>query len=337
MSVSDQKEGLVRTVAYFIIRRIFWAFFLFIVASIITYIIFFVIPSDPAQLAAGRASKPEIVAHIRHNLHLDLPIYQQYWLFLWNIFRHASLGYSFRYGTSVRWIIGQDAPVTASLVMGGVFFWLLLAIPVGILSALRPRSILDRSAMVFVLIGISAPAVWIGLILAYVFGYKLGWTPIADYCNFIPSHQTGVCSGPFHWAYHLILPWMTFMFIFAAVYTRFVRASMIETMSEDYVRTARAKGAPPGRVLFQHVLRNSLLPIVTMLGMDLSLALGGAVFTETVFNLHGLGQEVVLSANNNDLPVIVGIVMFSCLAVIIFNFIVDIAYAWLDPRIRLAS
>jgi peptide/nickel transport system permease protein len=324
-------------VAAYIIRRIFWAFFLFIVATIITYVIFFVIPSSPAELAAGKAATPETVAHIKRMLHLDIPIYQQYWLFLYNIFRHGSLGYSFRYGTSVRWVIAQDAPVTASLVFGGCFFWLLLAIPTGILSALRPRSILDRSAMVFVLIGISAPAVWIGLILAYVFGFKLGWTPIADYCNFLPSHQTGVCSGPARWAYHLILPWMAFMFLNAALYTRFVRASMLETMSEDYVRTAHAKGAPPQRVLFQHVLRNSLLPIVTMLGMDISLALGGAVFTETVFNLHGLGQEVVLSANNNDLPVVVGIVVFSCLAVIIFNFFVDIAYAWLDPRIRLAG
>jgi peptide/nickel transport system permease protein len=304
-------------VATYVIRRIFWAFFLFIVATIITYIIFYIIPTDPAELAAGKASTPEIVAHIRHNLHLDLPIYQQYWLFLWNILRHASLGYSFRYGTSVRWVIAQDAPITASLVFGGAFFWLLLAVPTGILSSLRPRSVLDRTSMVFVLIGISAPAVWIGLILAYVFGFKLGWTPIADYCNFFPSHQTGVCSGPGRWAYHLILPWLTFMFLFAAVYTRFIRASMMETMSEDYVRTAKAKGASPARVLIQHVMRNSLLPIVTMLGMDISIGLGGAVFTETVFNLHGLGQDLVSSANNDDLPVVV--------------------YAWLDPRIRLGT
>jgi peptide/nickel transport system permease protein len=324
-------------VATYIIRRIMWAFFLFIVATIITYIIFFVIPSDPAELAAGKAATPATIAHIRHELHLDIPIYQQYWLFIYNMFRHGSLGYSFRYGTSVRWIIAQDAPVTASLVFGGAVFWLALAIPTGILSALKPRSLVDRSAMVFVLIGISAPAVWIGLILAYVFGFKLGWTPIADYCNLIPGHGTGTCSGPARWAYHLLLPWITFMFLYAALYTRFIRANVLETMSEDYVRTARAKGAPGSRVLVQHVLRNSLLPIVTILGMDLSLALGGAVFTETVFNLHGLGQEVVLSANNNDLPVIVGIVVFACLAVIIFNFLVDIAYAWLDPRIRLSG
>jgi peptide/nickel transport system permease protein len=324
-------------VGYFLIRRLFWAFFLFLVATVITYIIFFVIPTNPAELAAGKAAKPEIVAHISHKLHLDLPIYQQYWLFLWNMLRHASLGYSFRFGTSVRWVVAQDAPVTASLVFGGAFFWLLAAIPTGIISALRPRSLLDRTTMLVVLIGISAPAVWIGLILAYIFGFKLGWTPIADYCNFFPSHTTGVCSGPVRWAYHLILPWMTFMFLFAAIYTRFVRASVMETSSEDYVRTARAKGASPPRVLIQHVLRNSLLPVVTMLGMDISLSLGGAIFTETVFNLHGLGQDLVGAALNDDLPVVVGITVFATLAVILFNFIVDVVYAYLDPRIRLST
>jgi len=324
-------------VGAFLIRRIFWAIFLFFVATVITYLIFFVIPTDPAQLAAGKAATPSVVRHIRHMLHLDLPIYQQYWLFIWNMIRHQSLGYSFANGASVRWIIAQDAPITASLVFGGAVWWLALSIPVGIVSALRPRSIIDRAGMIFVLMGISAPAVWIGLILAYIFGFKLGWTPIADYCNFIPTNQVGVCSGPIHWAYHLILPWATFMLLFAALYTRLIRAGILETMGEDYVRTARAKGASAARVLFHHVLRNSMLPVVTILGMDLGLALGGAVFTETVFNLHGLGQDLINAANNDDLPVVVGIVVFATLAVIVFNFIVDVAYAWLDPRIRLTT
>jgi peptide/nickel transport system permease protein len=324
-------------VLQFLIRRIFWAFFLFIVATIITYIIFFVIPSDPAQIACGTHCTPEIVAHVRKSLHLDLPIYQQYWIFLWNLVRHGSLGYSFANGASVDSIIRQDAPVTASLVFGGAVFWLSLSIPIGILSALRPRSVLDRGAMLFVLIGISAPAVWIGLILAYVIGFKLGWTPIAGYCNLIPGSGVATCSGPAQWAYHLILPWMTFMFLFAALYVRLIRANVMETMSEDYVRTARAKGASSSRVLFQHVLRNSMLPVVTILGMDIGLALGGAVFTETVFQLRGLGSELIQSATRDDLPVIVGIVMFACIAVIVFNFIVDVSYAWLDPRIRLTT
>jgi peptide/nickel transport system permease protein len=324
-------------VLQFLIRRFFWAIFLFFVATIITYIIFFIIPSDPAAIACGTHCTAGQIVHIRHSLHLDLPIYQQYWIFLWNMIKHQSLGYSYVNGASVRWEIGQDAPVTASLVFGGAVFWLALSIPIGILSALRPRSILDRFAMIFVLIGISAPAVWIGLILAYLIGFKLGWTPIAGYCNLLPGGGAGTCSGPVEWAYHMILPWMTFMFLFAALYVRLIRANVMETMSEDYVRTARAKGASATRVLFQHVLRNSMLPVVTILGMDIGLALGGAVFTETVFNLRGLGAELIQSADRDDLPVVVGIVIFACLAVIIFNFLVDIAYAWLDPRIRLTT
>jgi peptide/nickel transport system permease protein len=324
-------------VLYFLIRRFFWAIFLFFCATLIAYIIFFVIPSDPAQIACGTHCTPEIIAHVRKSLHLDLPIYQQYWLFIWNIIRHQSLGYSYADGQSVNSIIKQDVPVTASLVFGGAIFWLSLSIPIGILSALRPRSIGDRFAMVFVLIGISAPPVWIGLILAYTIGFRLGWTPIATYCNLLPTSGAGQCSGPAEWAYHLILPWMTFMFLFAALYVRLIRANVMETMSEDYVRTARAKGASSRRVLFQHVLRNSMLPVVTILGMDIGLALGGAVFTEFVFNLRGLGSQLINSAGRQDLPVVVGIVVFATLAVIVFNFLVDIAYAWLDPRIRLST
>jgi peptide/nickel transport system permease protein len=320
----------------FIIRRIFWAIFLFFVATIAAYVLFFVIPTNPAALAAGKATKPSIVHHIEVVMHLNLPIYQQYWLFIYNLFRHGSLGQSFQNGLSVRGLIKQEAPITMSLVFGGAVFWLAISIPIGILSALRPRSILDRSAMIFVLIGISAHPVWIGLIFAYVFGFRLGWTPIANYCPLVPSHSLGTpCSGPVQWAEHMILPWLTFMLLFAALYVRLIRATVMETMSEDYVRTARAKGAPGRRVLVQHVLRNSMLPVVTILGMDLGLALGGAIFTETIFSLHGLGAQLVTSAQSDDLPVVVGILVFACVAVIVFNFIVDVAYAWLDPRIRL--
>ncbi|HZT86130.1 MAG TPA: ABC transporter permease [Gaiellaceae bacterium] len=321
---------------HYLIRRTFWAFFLFVVATMITYVIFFVVPADPATLAAGKATKPEIVAHIRKMLHLNLPIYQQYWLFVWNLVRHGSFGYSFVNGLPVRTMLGQEIPVTASIVFGGVILYLAIAIPTGVISALRPRSILDRTGMVFVLVGISAPSVWIGLILLYLVGFKLGWTPIGDYCDFLPHHQIGVCSGPGQWAYHLILPWITLAVGSAALYTRLIRANVMETMTEDYVRTAHAKGASPARVLVQHVLRNSMLQVVTILGMDLGLLLGGVVFIEIVFGLPGLGQQLVQAAPRFDLPVIVGIVMFATLAVIVFNFVVDVLYAWLDPRIRLA-
>ena len=308
---------------------------LFLVATLVTFVVFFLIPTSPGRITGfGFVLSPVQQASINHQWHLDTPWYQQYWIFVWNMVRHGSLGYSFTNGASVRWIVGQDARVTGSLVLGSAVIWLLVSLPIGILSALRPRSIFDRFAMVFVLIGISAPPLWLGLILAYVFGFRLGWTPIADYCNFFP-HSSGECSGPAHWAYHLILPWISFSFLFAALYARIIRASVLETAEEDFVRTARAKGAPARRVVLRHVLRNSLLPVVTMLGMDVAYMLGTVLFVERVFNLHGLGAEVLQAVRFGDVPVVVGVIVCVTVAVIVANFIVDVAYAWLDPRIRL--
>jgi peptide/nickel transport system permease protein len=318
----------------FLVRRIFWALMLFFVATMITYLIFWVIPADPAALAAGKSATPEDIARVRHFLHLDEPIWEQYGRFVWNLVVHGDLGRSYVNRESVRSIIAKDAPVTASLVFGGAIFWLTLSIPIGILSALRPRSLGDRVTMGFVLVGISAHPVWIGLIFSYLFGYKLQLTPIAGYCNFFPGTVGAHCEGPVNWAYHLILPWITFMILFAALYVRLIRANVMETINEDYVRTARAKGASQRRVMVQHVLRNSMLPVVTILGMDLGLALGGAIFTEGIFNLPGLGHEVITAYNFNDLPMITGIVVFLTMSVIVFTFIVDVAYGFLDPRIR---
>jgi len=318
----------------FLIRRIFWAIFLFLVATIITYLIFWVIPADPAQLAAGRSATPADIARVRHFMHLDEPVWKQYGRFVWQLVRHGDLGRSFVNRQGVDSVIAKDAPVTASLVFGGAILWLTISIPIGILSAIRPRSIMDRITMGLVLVGISAHPVWIGLIFAYVFGYRLGLTPIAGYCNFFPGTTGAQCEGPVQWAYHLILPWCTFMILFAALYVRLIRANVMETLNEDYVRTARAKGATQRRVMLQHVLRNSLLPVVTILGMDLGLALGGAIFTEGIFNLPGLGQEIVQAYSRTDLPMITGIVVFATCAVIVFNLIVDVAYGFLDPRIR---
>jgi peptide/nickel transport system permease protein len=320
----------------FLVRRLFWAVFLFFVATILTYLIFYAIPADPAKLAAGKAATTADVARVRAFLHLNVPVYQQYWIFLWNLLRHGSLGHSFVNRQPVRFLIGQDAPVTASLVFGAAVIWLSISIPIGILSALRPRSLADRVSMTFVLVGISAHPVWIGLILSYFVGYKLHLTPIVGYCNFFPGQAASQCDGPTQWAYHLILPWITFMVLYAALYVRLVRANVMETLSEDYVRTARAKGASETRVLLQHVLRNSLLPVVTILGMDIGLALGGAIFTESVFNLPGLGHDVLNAYNTDDLPLITGIVVFATCAIIVFNFVIDAAYGWLDPRIRLS-
>jgi len=320
-------------VLQYLIRRLLWAIVLFIAVTLVTYVIFFVTPADPARLAAGQGATPEDVERVADRLHLNEPLPEQYGRFLWELVGHQSLGTSFVNREEVNDIVMRAAPVTASLVFGGAIMWLMLSLPIGIISALKPRSLIDRAGMVFVLIGISAHPVWIGLILAYFIGFKLGWTPITGYADFFnPSGEEG---GPVQWAYHMILPWTTFMILFAALYVRLIRANVMETMNEDYVRTARAKGAPERQVLRSHILRNSLLPVVTILGMDIGLALGGAIFTESIYSLPGLGRQVLVSYENFDLPVIQGIVVFSTLCIIIFNLIVDLLYAWIDPRIRL--
>jgi peptide/nickel transport system permease protein len=328
-------------VTRYLIRRLLWAVLLFFAVTVVSYILFFVIPADPARQFAGKGATPETIAKAKHYLHLDEPIYQQYGRFVWRLVYHHDLGHSYYNRESVNHIIADAAPVTASLVIGGALFWMLIAIPIGVLSALRPRSLLDRGAMMFVLIGISAHPVWIGLIFAWLFGFYAHehgspiYFPISNYADFInpPPGQPG---GPVQWAYHLILPWTTFMILFAALYVRMIRANVMETLNEDYVRTARAKGAPESVVLRSHVLRNAMLPVVTMLGMDIGLALGGAIFTESVYGLPGLGRTAVQALQNYDTPTIMGVIVFATIVIIVFNLIVDLLYAVIDPRIRLA-
>ena len=320
----------------YMIRRLLWAIVLFIAVTVVSYVLFFVIPADPAKQACGQACQQVDVERVRHFLHLDRPIYEQYGYFLWNLVVHQDLGRSFFNRESVNSLVADAAPVTASLVFGGAVLWMMIGLSVGIFSALKPRSLIDRSAMVFVLIGVSAHPIWIGLIFEYVFGVKLGWTPIANYANFFGAPpDSGLPGGPWQWFYHLILPWCTFALLFAALYVRMIRANVMETLNEDYVRTARAKGAPEGQVIRSHVLRNALLPVVTMLGMDIGIALGGAIFTETVYQLPGLGQTAIIGIGNQDLAIVQGVVVFATLAIIVFNLIVDLLYAWIDPRIRL--
>ena len=334
----------------YVIRRILWACVLLFGVTVVSFVIFFLPPTDPAKLVAGKAARPIDIERARHYLRMDEPRWYQYGAFLgrltgvhwnrednqvWNFqFKWPSLGQSFATRQDVNSIVWHAAPVTLSLVLGGAIIWMLIALPLGILSALRPRSLLDRFSMVFVLIGISAHPVWIGLIFSYFFGYRLGWTPITGYCNAI--HPIGSCGGPVQWAYHLILPWMTFAFLFAALYVRMIRATVMETLTEDYVRTARAKGAPEWQVMRSHVLRNAMLPIVTMLGMDISIALGGAIFTETVYSLPGLGRTLNQSLDSNDFPIMIGIVVFATVCIVVINLFVDLLYAVIDPRIRLA-
>ena len=321
----------------YLVRRILWAALLFLVITFVTFVIFYVGPNNPARaVCGGDQAKRECLVRATAKLGLDKPMPVQYYKFLKQLVVHQDLGESFATSQSVNQRIKEAAPVTASLVFGGAVLWMMIGLSVGIFSALKPRSLIDRSAMVFVLIGVSAHPIWIGLIFEYVFGVKLGWTPIANYANFFGAPpDSALPGGPWQWFYHLILPWCTFALLFAALYVRMIRANVMETLNEDYVRTARAKGAPEGQVIRSHVLRNALLPVVTMLGMDIGIALGGAIFTETVYQLPGLGQTAIIGIGNQDLAIVQGVVVFATLAIIVFNLIVDLLYAWIDPRIRL--
>ena len=338
----------------YLVRRILWAILLFLIITFVTFVIFFMAPNDPARAqCGGEQARRACLVLVTEKLGLDKPVTTQYAVFInkllpitpyyddeWHVvphFQQPTLGTQYATGASLDDTIKQAAPVTASLVFGGAVLWMIIGLSVGIFSALRPRSLVDRAAMVFVLIGVSAHPVWIGLIFSYFFGVRWHITPIANYANFFGAPaDSGLPGGPAQWAYHMILPWLTFAILFAALYVRMIRANVMETLGEDYVRTARAKGAPEKQVLFSHVLRNALLPVVTMLGMDIAVGLGGAIFTEGVYQLPGLGRTIIVSLQAEDLATIQAVVVFATISILVFNLIVDLLYAWVDPRIRLS-
>ncbi len=303
---------------------------MFLAVTVVTFIIFFVIPSEDDQASLGRGGTE---VDVRTTVQIEGPLYEEYAEFLRKIVTQGSLGNSWvMRGQEVNEIIVRAAPVTLSLVIGGALLWLLIAIPTGLLSALHPRSFGSRLTTVFVLVGISAHPLWMGLMLSYIVGAQLGLTPTGGYCEvFSPATN---CGGPAQWAYHLILPWFTFALMYAAIYTRMIRASTLETLDEDYVRTARAKGAPERLVLRSHVLRNAMLPVVTMLGMDIAVSLGATLFVETAYGLPGLGRLFATSLARRDFPVLLGITMYTTLVVILVNFLIDVLYGVIDPRVR---
>ena len=332
----------------YIIRRVLWAILLFLAVTLVTFVIFYVIPFNAARNVAGKSATPAEIHQVAHRLYLDRPLYLQYLHFLDQLVLHHSLGYSYADRQSVNSIVASAAPVTATLVIGGAIIWMVVAFIIGVYSALRPRSKLDRFAMIGVLIGISVHPIWLGLITIYGLGYlpttgHVGpvsfpaFHPfiISGYCNFSGASAGQVCGGPWDWFHAMLLPWGVFAFGYTAFYVRVIRSTVRSTLAEDYVRTARAKGAPERVVLRSHVLRNAVLPIVTMFGMDVALALGGAVIVEYVFSLQGLGWVAIHALSNFDYAVTMGVVVFATLVVIVVNLIIDIAYAWIDPRIRL--
>jgi peptide/nickel transport system permease protein len=303
---------------------------MFLAVTVVTFIIFFVIPSEDDQASLGRGGAE---VDVRTTVQIDGPIYEEYAEFLRKIVTQGSLGDSWVLrGQEVNDILVRAAPVTLSLVIGGALLWMLIAIPTGLLAALRPRSALSRATTIFVLVGISAHPLWMGLMLSYVVGARLGLTPTGGYCEvFSPATN---CGGPAQWAYHLLLPWFTFALMYAAIYTRMIRASTLETLNEDYVRTARAKGAPEWLVIRSHVLRNAMLPVVTMLGMDVAVSLGATLFVETAYGLPGLGRLFATSLARRDFPVLLGITIYTTMVVIVVNFVIDVAYGLIDPRAR---
>ncbi len=313
----------------YVVRRTAWAGVLFLVLTAFTYVVFFVVPGAGRSVQTFRRGSE---LRLRDQVKLEGSVAQQYAGFVKTVVTHGSLGHSYFNRHPVNELVFRSAQVTAALVLGGMLFWLAIAVPIGILSALRPRSLLDRGGMIFVLIGISCHPIWIGSILLYLFSFRLGWLPSGGYCDMFQT--TGGCYGPRQWALHLVLPWIAYGLLFAALYTRMIRSFTLEVLREDYVMTARAKGGSEFHVIRHHVLRHVALPVVTMLGMDLGFFLASAVFVESVFGLPGIGTLLVNATIRLDLPVLVGITVFVTVIVLVFNLVVDLVYALLDPRVR---
>jgi peptide/nickel transport system permease protein len=317
----------------YIIRRLLWVIVLLIVVSAVTFLIFYELPSaDPAVIRAGRSPNPQLIAQIRHTLGLDKPIYVQYWRYMKSVVLHFDFGYSYQNSQAVRKEIFDRLPATISLTVGAVIVWLMIGLPIGIISAIRSRSFLDRMTMGAALLAISAPVYWLGLVGLYLFANDIGVIKIFDGSG----TYTGLTANPSRWFGSLLLPWIVLAASFAAFYARLLRSNLIETMGEDYIRTARAKGLSERRVIGRHALRSAITPIVTILGLDIGTLLGGAILVETVFNIPGIGRLAYEGIINADLPVIQGTVLFGAFFIVIANLVVDITYAFLDPRVRYA-
>jgi len=334
-------------VVTFIVRRLIATVFLLIIVSMITFAIFFLVPRlagqttyDLAAQYVGRSPTTTAVHAIERQLGLDVSLPVQYGRFLRGIVlgRHFDsgttkaycpppcFGYSFKNQQPVWPLMVTALPVTVSLAIGAAILWLVGGVTIGVISALRRGTLFDRFSMGIALAGVSLPIFFTGLISLALFSYK--W-PIFPNVQFVPLSQ-----NPLLWARNLVLPWVTLAFLYAALYARLTRAGMLETMSEDYIRTARAKGLQERTVIVKHGLRAALTPIITIFGLDLGALLGGAVLTEVTFSLHGLGQFTILAIDTQDLPEILGVTLLAAFFIVIANLVVDVLYAVVDPRVR---
>jgi peptide/nickel transport system permease protein len=315
----------------YIIRRLLWGVALLIIVSALTFVLFRILPTgDPAKLRAGRLQNPRIIAEIRHDLGLDKSLIAQFWLYMKGIFLHFNLGFSYYSNAPVKELIFTRLPATLSLAFGGAVVWLAAGLAVGIVSARRAGSWLDRASMGGALVLVSAPEYWLGLILLYVFAADIGQLRILPGAG----SYVGLTGDPVKWFTSMILPWLVVAAGNAAVYARIMRGSLIETMSEDYIRTARAKGLSERRVVMRHGVRSAINPVLTILGLDIAALLGSSVLVETVFDIPGIGRLNFDAINHSDFPIVQGTVLLAALFVIVANILVDIAYAYLDPRVR---
>ncbi len=318
----------------YVIRRLLWVLLVMLILTLVTFFIFYVMPpTDPALAFAGKQPTPETIAEVKRQFGLDQPLYMQYFRFVSNLvtgdeYGWPGFGFSFSTRSPIRDVIFERIGVTFQLAAGAAVIWLLLGIPIGIVSALKRRSVVDRAAMGFALFGVSAPVFWLGLMALFIFWQKLQIAPGTGYVPF--------SEDPMQWFQHMIMPWCVLALLYAALYARMVRGNLLETLGEDYIRTARAKGLPERTVIGRHALRASLTPVVTMFGLDFGTLLGGAVVTETVFNLQGLGDYVVTSVVGGDLPAVLAVTVFAAFFVTFLNLLIDVIYAALDPRVRYA-
>ncbi|HET9104584.1 MAG TPA: ABC transporter permease [Solirubrobacteraceae bacterium] len=315
----------------YIVRRVLWGIVLILAVSALTFVLFNVLPgANPAQLRAGRNASPVIIHYITHELGLDQPIYVQFWRYMKNIILHFNFGYSYYTGASVLDLITNRLPATLSLTVGAAILWLVAGVSIGIISAIKRGSVMDRAAMGIALVFVSMPVFWFGLVMLFLFANDIGRFHV-----FLgAATYTGITNSPGTWFGSLIMPWIVLAGTSAAIYSRLLRGSLIEAMGEDYIRTARAKGLTERRVIWRHGVRSAITPVVTIFGLDVGTLLGGAVITETVFDIPGIGRLNYDAIIHSDFPIVQGTVLLAALFIVVANILVDISYAYLDPRVR---
>jgi peptide/nickel transport system permease protein len=311
----------------FAVRRLVGMVFVLFAVSILVFLIFNVAPTNSAQRLAGKNATPQLVASIEEEWGLNKSLPEQYVTMMKKIFTGDLISYEGRENVVDR--IVEDIPPTVSLCLGAAVIWMFFALIFGYLSAVKAGGWLDTSLTVLAVTGISMPIFWLAAILLNYLAYKTEIFPATGYVE--------ITDDPLEWAYHLVLPWFTMAILYVGFYSRVLRSNMLDAMNEDYVRTARAKGLSERRVMRRHVLRNSLIPIVTLFGLDVGALLGGAILVEAIFPLNGIGQYGFEALRNFDLPPIMAITLFGAFFIVLFNALVDIAYAYLDPRIRLGA